>query len=108
MTEAELIEALAAKEHESWARWMLYFFGKCEPREDGALVIPAGYVEALRRQAFALYDFLSEREKQYDRDEVAHILPIIQAYCNEAISASYRDDIRVISRTVLAPPESQR
>lgn len=85
MTEHALIEALADKEHSSWARWMEYLFSQCDlfrvPGDPGAYVIPARLVSHWRGQLLTPYALLSEREKQMDRDEVAHILPIIQAYC---------------------------
>lgn len=80
MTEDELIERLADKEHASWSRWQQYLHSLCERREDGALIISASRVARWEREIVAPYADLSEREKQYDRDEVAHILPIIRQY----------------------------
>ena len=91
MTKDELIEALAHYEHASWARWMSYFLGKCKqvPFEgtnnanlfvQRDLIISAAYVEALQKQIDTPYTELPEHEKRYDRDEVAHILPIIEEY----------------------------
>lgn len=91
MTEQELVEQLASCEHSSWVRWMNYLFSKCKqvPFEgtnnanllaQRDLIIPAAYVEALQKQIDTPYAELSEQEKRYDRDEVAHILPIIEAY----------------------------
>lgn len=80
MTEEELIEQLADKEHASWARWQEYFFSKCDRNPDGSFTVPAGYVVALQKQIETPYAELSEQEKQSDRDEVAHILPIIAEY----------------------------
>jgi hypothetical protein len=79
MTQENLIELLADKEHDSWSRWMQYLFSKCEVNPDGSLTIPSGYVAALQKQIDTPYSQLSEREKQYDRDEVALILPIMSA-----------------------------
>lgn len=82
----DLIEQLAEQEHASWARWMAYLFSKCErgssddPDNPGGYIIPAGYVEALQRQIDTPYADLTEEEQQYDRDEVAHILPIIHRW----------------------------
>lgn len=81
MSEAELIEALADKEHASWARWMDYLFSRCVVNFDGSLTIAADHVEGLRRQMALPYDVLDAHEKSYDREEVATILPIIHAYC---------------------------
>jgi hypothetical protein len=80
MTEEELIEQLADKEHESWSRWMQYLFSKCSFASDGAAMIPSELAARWNRQMCTLYSELSEPEKQSDRDEVAHILPIIKEY----------------------------
>ena len=82
MTEQELIEAL-------WSRWMQYLFSKCEDpycvNADGfdvyvGKVIPPEQVARWKRQIETGYHALTDTEKQSDRDEVAHILPIIEAY----------------------------
>ena len=80
MTREELIEQLADKEHASWSRWMAYVLRVCEPTDAGRAIIPAHLVSGWRRQLATHYDSLSEQEKQYDRAEVAHILPIIEEY----------------------------
>lgn len=80
MNEQELIEQLADKEHASWARWMNYLFSKCEINDLGQAVIPAPLVERWHRQLATPYSDLTEQEKQSDRDEVAHIVPIIRTY----------------------------
>jgi hypothetical protein len=94
MSEQELIEALAAKEHASWARWMAYLFSRCErvsvPGRGGplfsALRIPPELVERWQRQITTPYAELSETEKQSDREEVAHILPIIKQFTRASVS----------------------
>ncbi len=78
MSEEELIEALADKEHASWARWQSYLFSQCNRNESGELVIPEPLIWRWQRQIDTPYEGLSEQEKQSDRDEVAHILPIIR------------------------------
>src|SRR5260221_6026946 len=83
MTEQELIEQLADKEHASWAHWMQYLFSMCTHLPDGRLVIPGMLVVRWERQANTNYADLSEQEKQSDRDEVAHILPIIEQRAEE-------------------------
>lgn len=87
MTEQELIEQLAEKEHESWGRWMAYLFSRCEdhwsPVGYIGKVITPDLVERWQRQIDTPYARLSEQEKQSDRNEVAHILPIIKAYARE-------------------------
>src|SRR5207302_8701032 len=90
MTEQELIEQLADKEHASWARWQDYFFSKCHMYVEGEHLmysrdkvyfsLPRELVERWRRQVDTPYAELSEQEKQSDREEVKHILPIIEEY----------------------------
>lgn len=82
MTKDELIEALADKEHASWARWMEYLLSTCDYTTDGRATIPAALVSRWEIQAATRYRKLSEPEKQSDRDEVQHILPIIEAYAD--------------------------
>jgi len=88
MTKDELIEQLSDKEHASWARWMQYLFSQCETYMVGdSLVIPGRLVRHWRRQIETPYAELSEKEKQSDREEVAHILPIIEAwYLSQAMA----------------------
>ena len=80
MNESELIEQLADREHDSWARWMSYLFQKSEQHSDGSVTIPPELVARWQKQIDTPYESLSEREKQSDRDEVAHILPAIYKY----------------------------
>ncbi|HEX3643055.1 MAG TPA: hypothetical protein VHV10_17355 [Ktedonobacteraceae bacterium] len=94
---SELIEQLADKEHASWANWMKYLFSKCEQQSDGSLNIPLGLALRWQRQMSTPYAELSEQEKQSDRDEVAHILPIIEAYKDEAIKDLKRHRIEEIT-----------
>jgi hypothetical protein len=82
MTEEELIEQLADKEHASWARWMRYVFDLGKTNEDGSFTIPAASASRWLRQANTDYKELSEQEKQSDRNEVAHILSIIHEYAH--------------------------
>ena len=87
MTEQELIEQLADKEHASWCHWMDYLFSRCISTIEGDAVIPNDLALRWRRQASTPYTELTEREKQSDRDEVAHILPIIDEYMKHVIVA---------------------
>lgn len=83
----ELIEQLADREHDSWARWMEYLLACCvllRDKHPGAadpddVVIPGEKVRRWRRQVETSYGDLSEREKQSDRDEVQRIVPLIEA-----------------------------
>lgn len=83
MSESELIELLADKEHASWARWMKYLFSQGATNENDDFVIPAKLERRWARQAYTDYAHLSETEKQSDRAEVMHILPIIKEFAKE-------------------------
>src|SRR6266849_3408104 len=85
MSEQELIEQLADKEHASWAHWMAYLFSKCSKNSDGSMTIPAELVGRWGKQTYTNFAHLSETEKQSDREEVAHILPIINEYIGQEI-----------------------
>jgi hypothetical protein len=80
MSEQELIELLADKHHASWAEWMTYLFRVCRKLPNGSIIIPSQLVEHWQGQIDTSYAELTEREKQSDRAEVAHILPIIKEF----------------------------
>lgn len=77
---SELTEQLADKAHASWARWMAHLFRVCDKRPDGSVVIPPALVERWQRQVNTPYAQLSEYEKRSDRDEVTHLLPILEQH----------------------------
>lgn len=79
MTEYQLIEQLAAIEHQRWADWQDYLHRVCEPQRDGSLVIPAMFVARWERQIATPYADLTEREKESDREQVRRYLHLIQA-----------------------------
>jgi hypothetical protein len=80
MTQHELIEQLAEKEHASWSHWMNYLFAQSTANPDGSATIPKDLVERWKHQAQTSYSDLTEHEKQSDRNRVEKILPIIEAY----------------------------
>jgi hypothetical protein len=80
MTEEELLELLAEKEHESWANWMLYLFSKCQYHTDGSTTIPAELAQMWHRKAVTPYNAMTHQEQESDRVEVRKILPIIERY----------------------------
>lgn len=77
LRDPDLLDRLAAAEHERWAHWQRYVHDQCERREDGALVIPAHLVDRWEHQVATAYADLSEAEKESDKDQVRRYLPII-------------------------------
>lgn len=73
----DLLQRLAAAEHERWAHWQQYVHDRCEPRDDGALVIPAKLVARWTEQITTPYADLSAEEQRSDQEQVQRYLPII-------------------------------
>jgi hypothetical protein len=74
----QLLETLAAIEHERWSHWQRYMHSKCVPQgSDGALLIPADLVRQWENQIAASYSELTEEEKESDREQVRKYLPLI-------------------------------
>lgn len=72
----ELMEQLAAIEHERWADWQRYLHSKCECTTEG-LLIPYALYDRWNRQINTPYAELSEAEKESDREQVrryAHLV----------------------------------
>jgi hypothetical protein len=74
---SELMEILAAIEHERWSHWQRYMHGKCKREPDGSLTIPAALVTQWERQSSTPYSELSETERESDRDQVRRYLPVV-------------------------------
>ncbi|WP_315812432.1 MULTISPECIES: hypothetical protein [unclassified Bradyrhizobium] len=73
----DLIETLAAVEHERWSHWQRYVHQHGISQSDGSLVIPADLVIRWENQIITPYAELSEREKESDREQVRKYLPLI-------------------------------
>ncbi|RUP31520.1 MAG: hypothetical protein EKK51_14205 [Mycolicibacterium sp.] len=73
----ELLDMLAAIEHERWAHWQRYVHDRCERQQDGSLVIPAGLAARWEAQIETPYVELTERERDSDREQVRRYLPVI-------------------------------
>lgn len=86
---AELVEQLAAIEHERWADWQRWVHAKAGPDPThsgkGALLLLPEDVERWQRQISTPYAELSEREKQADRDQVARYWPVIVEFVADYI-----------------------
>jgi hypothetical protein len=73
----DLVERLAATEHERWSHWQRYLHGKGLRQADGSLLISAELVAQWENQIATEYKDLSEKEKESDREQVRRYLPII-------------------------------
>lgn len=73
----QLVDELAAVEHERWAHWQRYVHDHCERQHDGSFVIPAELAARWEAQIETPYVGLTEREKESDREQVRRYLPVI-------------------------------
>lgn len=77
MTREEIINTLAAVEHQRWADWQKYLHSKCTQAGHNGLVIPGPLVSQWERQILMPYAQLSEPEKQSDREQVMRYWPVV-------------------------------
>jgi hypothetical protein len=76
----DLMETLAAIEHERWSRWQRYLHGKCSSfGADDSLVIPGDLVKRWEAQVNTAYSNLPEAQKESDGDQVRQYLSVISA-----------------------------
>src|SRR5258708_1069324 len=77
-----------------------------------AAVIPGEYVRHWQQQVLVPYELLSEKEKQSDRDEVAHILPIIGEHMQQAViaisNAQMKQGVRLHPNAMLRAIEEEK
>ncbi len=72
----ELIEELAALEHERWSGWERYRDGAADDLHHSG----EENLERWKRQRSTPYRDLSEAEKQSDRDEVKRTLAVLEKH----------------------------
>lgn len=73
----QLVEELAAIEHERWAHWQRYLHEQCQQSSDGSLTIPPDLVQRWTEQMGTPYAHLPEHQKESDREQVQRYLPVI-------------------------------
>ena len=78
-----LLDALAAIEHERWSHWQQYMHHKGKKQKDGSLVLPAELVNRWERQIATPFEGLSDKEKDSDREQVRRYLSLIVDTLNE-------------------------
>lgn len=86
----ELLEELAAVEHERWSHWQQYLHDQCVPGPDGSLTIPAELARRWSAQMTTPYNELSEEERDSDRDQVRRYLPVIATALDDASEGGCR------------------
>lgn len=72
-----ILDELAAKEHQRWSHWQSYLHSVCIKCEDGSLRIPPELVQKWEHQIQTDYKDLSESEKESDKEQVRKYLPLI-------------------------------
>lgn len=73
----QLIEPLAAIEHERWAHWQRYMHSQGTRHPDGSITFPAELVSRWETQISTAYENLDDSEKESDREQVQRYLPLI-------------------------------
>lgn len=76
----QLLEELAAIEHQRWAHWQRYVHDNGKPQPDGSILLPADLVERWERQINTSYSSLSESEKDSDREQVRKYFPLLERW----------------------------
>lgn len=70
-------ESVSDCSHDIWSHWMEYLFTKCEVNPNGSYTIPKELVERWERQVKTKYKYLSEKEKDSDREQADKIIDVI-------------------------------
>lgn len=78
--ESQLLEEIAAVEHERWSHWQRYLHEQCTLQEDGSLNIPPSLVARWTQQLDTTYAELSEEEKQSDRELAVGYIDVFKRY----------------------------
>jgi hypothetical protein len=73
----DILEELAAIEHERWAHWQSYMHERCLRRADGSLVVPPELVLRWERLIATPYAELTELERESDREQVRRYMPAL-------------------------------
>lgn len=73
----DILDQLAAIEHERWAHWQQYVHSHSHRREDGSLTIPPELVARWERLIATKYADLTDEERKSDLDQVQRYLPTL-------------------------------
>lgn len=75
---SDLLEQLAAIEHERWSHWQRYMHEKARRNDDGSLTLPAALVSRWERLMHTPYSQLTDEERESDREQVRRYLSILK------------------------------
>ncbi len=93
----QLIEKLAAIEHDRWSDWQKWVHEQLIPtlKGDPNFQIPKDTIRRWHDQIITPYADLTEKEKQSDRDQVMRYWPLLDSYIQEQRQqAAIRGEIR--------------
>jgi hypothetical protein len=79
----DLMEKLAAVEHERWSHWQRYVHSQCLTVSDGSLIVPTELVSRWERLISTPYAQLTQDEQESDREQVRRYLPLVTSYFTE-------------------------
>ena len=74
----EFIEKGANIEHARWAKWQKYLHSLCLKNKDGSLTISKERVIHWEKEIATPYYELTEKLKEYDREETRNYLPLLE------------------------------
>jgi hypothetical protein len=80
---SDLLEQLAAIEHERWSHWQRYMHEKAHRNDDGSLTLPAALVSRWERLMRTPYSQLTDEERESDREQVRRYITILQSKPSE-------------------------
>lgn len=81
---ADLVEELAALEHERWAHWQDYVHAQGQRRPDGSILLPANLVARWERQIKTSYKDLTNEERESDREQVRRYFPLLVKWLSKS------------------------
>lgn len=108
----ELVEKLAAIEHERWADWQKWMHDKkvyayaCDACADQASIfrVPVEDMHRWNKQIETPYAELSEQEKRSDRDQVMRYWPLLSRYIQKERQKAVEDFVAFLDEWPLAEP----